>query len=106
MEFVVPVKKPLDNHLVFFRLDGARGVDENASGAGDPGRSRQQFELSSGIASQVFFPAIPADIGVSADHSRSGTGCIDQDPVEATGRAGTEMLECVVGELYVDGRRR
>lgn len=60
-------EKSLDDHLVFFRLAGARRINEPAAWPDDARRTLEQGELAFGEGSEIALVPPPFDVRIAAN---------------------------------------
>jgi hypothetical protein len=74
-------KKSTYHFLIFLGLQGTGGVNQNPTGGEQAGTGFEQTELFPPIDLEIFRLTIPADVGLTTNHSGAGAGGIDKDAI-------------------------
>ena len=75
-------EKACHHFLVFFRFEGAGGINEDASWVEKFGAVVEDLQLFLLIATKVLKAAVPSYVGMTAGDAGPGTWGVDEDAIE------------------------
>ena len=82
IELAVLAQELFDHRAVFFRLQTARAVNENATGFELRGGTLQQIELSGAQSSDFLWPNAPAQIDAATHDAGIRARCVEHHSIE------------------------